>query len=736
MFSAEDDRLDRGEEAMALEVVRGESRNRNAAQQLVSALERLIDEGTVYLGYPVLATADDRVEIDALLVSQKCGVVAFLLADNQPGNEVEVEEAIKKQDRVYGVLDSYFRRHEGLRKGRHLAIDLNTATLFPAPPPHELQSNQEGFYGELEALDDWLGGRPSISGDIAVQVSAALQRVTTIKPVKKRANVTNSSSRGAILKVVEKGIANLDRWQKQAAIESPEGPQRIRGLAGSGKTVVLALKAAYWHTNHPEWTIALTFHSRALYQQMDDLVTRFTFEHGNEPPDPERLRIMHSWGSNSRAGVYSTIAAALGETPRDWAYARGTYGIDDAFQGICRELLNVAKSKPIQPPPIFDAVLIDEAQDLPAEFFQLVYMFTRNPKRIVWGYDELQRLSDSAMPTTDELFGTGPNGESLVNLDTPPNSPQRDIILPICYRNTPWALATAHALGIGVYRPGGPLQHPDNPKLWEDIGYEAVRGELTPGKHVRLRRSAGSIPPYFESKFTPDDAVVVEAFSDETAQDIWVAEQIARNLDEDELQHDDILIVLPDTYRAKSRAPRLRRELNRRGVDSHLVGVNTSADTIFRPESVAIAHIYRAKGNEAPMVYAVDAQYAARSFNAVTRRNTLFTAITRSRAWVRITGYGDEMQNGIGAEARRVREEDYQLDFTVPTPQELATLRHIHRDRPEETEETVRKAAEGVAAFLEAVERGEMDILDLPPEIRTRLVLRLNEHAPGNDGGD
>jgi superfamily I DNA and RNA helicase len=133
--------------------------------------------------------------------------------------------------------------------------------------------------------------------------------------------------------------------------------------------------------------------------------------------------------------------------------------MDDAFQGICQELLEIARARKVE--PIFHAVLIDEAQDLPPEFFQLVYLFTRNPKRIVWAYDELQKLSESVMPDTDELFGTGSKGESLVSLESPSDAPRRDIVLPVCYRNTPWSLATAHALGVGVYRVGGLLQHPD-----------------------------------------------------------------------------------------------------------------------------------------------------------------------------------------------------------------------------------------------------------------------------------
>ena len=51
----------------------------------------------------------------------------------------------------------------------------------------------------------------------------------------------------------------MDEWQKKATLEVPDGPQRIRGLAGTGKTIVLALKAAYLHTQHPEWNILVTF---------------------------------------------------------------------------------------------------------------------------------------------------------------------------------------------------------------------------------------------------------------------------------------------------------------------------------------------------------------------------------------------------------------------------------------------------------------------------------------------
>ena len=107
---------------MAVEVVRGASRNRAAARALADTLSDVVDEGTIYLGYPVLATADEKVEVDALLVSRRHGLVAFLISDGVPASEADQDEAIVEQDRLFAVLESYLGRHEGLRDRRRLAV--------------------------------------------------------------------------------------------------------------------------------------------------------------------------------------------------------------------------------------------------------------------------------------------------------------------------------------------------------------------------------------------------------------------------------------------------------------------------------------------------------------------------------------------------------------------------------------------------------------------------------------
>jgi superfamily I DNA and RNA helicase len=138
--------------------------------------------------------------------------------------------------------------------------------------------------------------------------------------------VANPKSRGFKIKEIEKSIANLDLWQKRGSIEYVNGPQRIRGLAGSGKTVMLALKAAYLHVKRPDWKIAVTFNTRSLYQQFESFLTRFVFAQISDEPDWTKLKIMHAWGGSDRMGVYREFAEKTGASYRDFSSASRLFG--------------------------------------------------------------------------------------------------------------------------------------------------------------------------------------------------------------------------------------------------------------------------------------------------------------------------------------------------------------------------------------------------------------------------
>lgn len=118
----------------------------------------------------------------------------------------------------------------------------------------------------------------------------------------------------------------------------------------------------------------------------------------------------------------------------------------------------------------------------------------------------------------------------------------------------------------------------------------------------------------------------------------------------------------------------------------HLAGVDTKPDVFFRdsPEgSVTFTGIHRAKGNEAGMVYVINAQDChAEAGNLASLRNRLFTALTRSKAWIRVLGVGGGMET-LKQEYEKLKERNFELKFTYPTQDQRERLRVIHRDIPE-----------------------------------------------------
>lgn len=655
---------------MALEITRGTIINQVAVNALITELTAANIEGAFYAGYPIIASADSNYTLDAVLISPLYGLVAFICDDASQ----DINELCDEQDQLYYLLEGSLSKHEVLRKRRNLAIKPNVITFLPS---NATRFNRDDYiFADQQTLISALSKCTTILDEYYKPLCAAIQRVTSIKPIKKREKVTSESSKGGILKRIEKEIANLDQWQKKAAIEIPNGAQRIRGLAGSGKTIVLALKAAYLHTQNPDWTILITYHTRSLNQQIRDLIERFTFEHSGDKPNWEKLHIVHSWGSASEPGVYSKAADSLGLVPVNFGLAKQRYGSMRAFEGICDELLpNLKENGPLQ----YDAVLIDEAQDLPISFFRIVYAITKPPKRIFWAYDELQNLNNSLMPTVDVLFGVDDKGIANISVKNNENEPARDIVLPVCYRNTPWALTLAHALAFGIYRKSGLVQLFENLDLWQEIGYTVESGILDFDNHVILSRSTNSYPSYFNDLISPQDAVITKIFNTVEEQYDWVAKQIVKNINEDELDADDILVIFPDAMSSKNQFMDFTKFLMKYNLNVHLAGISTNRDTFTVKDSVAFSNIFRAKGNEAPMVYIVNTEWCSGGIELIRRRNTLFTSITRSRAWVRICGVGDEMKAMMG-EITSVFENNFKLSFRIPTPEELKEIKLINRD--------------------------------------------------------
>ncbi|MBB2199708.1 MAG: ATP-binding domain-containing protein [Gluconobacter cerinus] len=656
-----------------LDVIFGEFRDHQVVQSFVQSVRDARFTGTLYIGYPVLTIDDDRIEFDAVLISRDHGVLIFDLYSfdgGVPGIPTQIPpKVVAKQEQLYAALFNKLNSFRELRRGRSLMVDLVTITVHPLVDTFVREDdalliglNRLGEIRLLEPADQ-------LNDEQIRHLNAAVQRISNLKPQKKRDNVVRHNSKGAAIKEIEQQIANLDLWQKRGSIEYVNGPQRIRGLAGSGKTVVLALKAAYLHVKRPDWDIVVSFNTRSLYQQFEALITRFVFAQIGEEPDWTKLHVMHAWGGADRKGVYLEAANKIGCQYRDFGTAARLFGYETAFDGACKEVLTALGDRELE---LYDMILIDEAQDLPPSFFQVVYRMVKEPRRIVWAYDDLQNLGDFYMPSEAELFGYDAQSRPRVSLRNEVDHPQQDIVLPRCYRNPPWTLVTAHGIGFGVKRNPMVQMFPD-PKLWLRLGYEIKGGSLAFDHDVIVDRNPKSIPDFFSRLLTPGDSLQTSRHTSAQEQYTWVAKKIKHLIDDEELQHSDFLVVMPNVRTSRSTGASVLAALRAEGLQGHIPGQTSSRDEVFREGSIAITHIHRAKGNEAPAVFVVDAQFCEGENEIKRRRNILFTAITRSRAWTYITGIGENMGE-IEREIAEIRAANYQLAFHYPTREEVRQL--------------------------------------------------------------
>lgn len=711
-----------------LNIINGASDKPVTSQRLrdwLSDKEQL--EGSLYIGYPIIGTVEGAYEIDALLVSEKNGIVAFNLIE---GNSIP-EDYDDIQDECFNMLEAKLKQYKELNAKRNLLVEISIVTLAPAivKEKEDIESDSPIIVSE-EGLLDFLNSVNWDHPELYNKTVSVIQAVSRVRVAKKRDYVKKQDSKGAILIKLDQSITNLDSQQSKAVLETVNGVQRIRGLAGSGKTIVLARKIAYLHAKNRDWKIAVTFNTRSLKNQFINLITSFVYEQTSEAPDWDRIKIIHAWGSSRTEGIYYNACIDNNVEYLDFGTAKNYYSGNDALGYVCKKFLN--ESSAIN--KAYDLILIDEAQDFSVDFLRLCYLLLDDNKRLVYAYDELQTLNESSMPTPDVIWGIKEDGTPLVSLRNEKGEPLRDIILEKCYRNPGPVLSAAHALGFGIYRMAHNgfdvngeskwkrvlVQMFDYAPLWEDIGYDVVDGELKGGEHVTLKRKKEASPEFLESHSPIDDIISFKKFESEDAQTLALVNAIEKNIREDELKPEDIMVIHSDPYTTKGAVAGARRMLFERKIQSTVAGVTGSPDDFFEDNSVMFTSIYRAKGNEAAMVYFINAQYCAAGGGLGTKRNIMFTAMTRTKAWLRVFGHG-EMMDVINYEYSQVKKNEYKLDFTYPTEAERKLLRIVNRDMTVQEKNRINKRQYQLDEVAGEILSGEIHKEDLSPEVLEKL---------------
>jgi superfamily I DNA and RNA helicase len=624
-----------------------------------------LEDANLYYEFPVYKDLDQEVIVaELLLVSKKHGIFLFHISDLTKEDELIYNADLIAQslDNLYSILFTRLLRNRALRKDKTtLKFPIRSICYAPIIDNTSFNDIEDVItVTKYPVLGEVL--KEKITNEIDEGIFAEL--ISTIEGAKGliKPNVRENVERGSkgdAVNSLEKEIAKFDQYQKTAYAGTIMGVNRIRGLAGSGKTVVLAIKAAITHLKYPEAKIAYTFYTKSLYQHIQRLITRFYRQFDDKDPNWDNLEILHAWGSAHQPGFYYN--SCLNNQIRPLTFSEAVRSSKDAFDSACTHFLqNVGQAT-----KVYDYVFIDEGQDFASSFIKLCIEVTKAQK-VILAYDELQTIFQVHAPTPKEIFGQDKDGNAKINFE-------EDVILYKCYRNPREILVVAHALGFGLYGKKI-LQMIESVDYWNDIGYNVVNGSLAEGEEILIERPEENSLASISKSYNIDEIIKSSTFPDYNSEITEVASLIKKDIDSG-LLPEDILVITVDDRNASGYLSDLQDILAR---NYKIYSNNIHADKFsikdFQTKNhVTLSTVHKAKGNESYSVYVVGVDALFALDPTVRERNILFTAITRSKGWVHITGVGDAAQICHG-EIQTAKENFPYLKFKYPSIKDIKIM--------------------------------------------------------------
>ncbi|MFQ5979223.1 MAG: DEAD/DEAH box helicase [Candidatus Heimdallarchaeota archaeon] len=628
----------------------------------------------VYHNFPIYTDEDSNLfAAKILLLSPNYGVVSIWTSDISSSDDIDgLKKNFQDSDDIYHLLLSRLIRNRNLRKFfPNIEQIMNSIIFSPllSNDPFEEESkiklilNIKQLIEHLKEIknEDTVQITPEAFSELiaVIEGSKAL-----VRPKKRIARKSEPPSKGFIVNVLEAEIAKFDLKQKESYMKGVTGPQRIRGLAGSGKTVVLAIKAALTHLREPNAIIVYTYYTKSLHQHVKNLITRFYRLYTDNDPDWSKLFVMHAWGGYKVRGVYSDICEIHNTKRLNFAQAsRVASKLNlDPFDYICRDLLK----KEAELRKMYDYIFIDEGQDFSPSFIRLCANVTKND-RFAWAYDDLQTIFQTSAPTPGEIFGLDENQKPKKEL-------RDDIVLFKCYRNPREILVCAHALGFGIYGERI-VQMFENKEHWEDIGYKFISGEFEDGSMMEIERPKGNSLAVISDLSSKGEIVTAYAYGSLEEEVFAVVNQIEFNIREEELNSDDILVIVVDDRYARIYLEEIALELAKKDIRTNNVHIDDfGLKDFIKPDCVTLSTAFKAKGNESYCVYIVGVDSLYVPFPHVQKRNILFSAMTRAKGWVKISGVGEEAEK-CKKEVETAISLFPLLKFQYPNPEELKVMK-------------------------------------------------------------
>lgn len=431
----------------------------------------------------------------------------------------------------------------------------------------------------------------------------------------------------------------LSEEQKNYSKLKIEGyPRLIRGVAGSGKSVVLAnLVARYLHRRlqslddgqFPETAanVGVVCYNQALVSFLRKKI-RIAYREQtlNEDIPSTVLQVTH----------LNDLMWSLKEQgwPIDYIRIRD---VKDNAERAClyrQQIKHFAETQPdFYANVCFDVMFVDEGQDLEPEEYSLLLDLIKPAKRtgekpLIIFYDDAQNLYGRPRPVWNDL-------------DINVRVGDRSRVMRECFRNTRQIVELAFNVLLGSQSP------PDvrvQTRTYADVAYLKDQNLLEEvGDHFRVNFSEREYRKPLVCTFTsPQDEIS------------WVASEVGRLINGEQVRPEDILIVFyrPSLFEYKSLKGAIQNCIPSIQFIEPFGDSEDKKSYIFQPNAITISTVYGAKGYDAPIVFVVgvDAFPTEREGRAA-----FYVAATRSKLLLYVTGAESSSPNLLH-EAQKVLE--------------------------------------------------------------------------------
>ena len=423
------------------------------------------------------------------------------------------------------------------------------------------------------------------------------------------------------LAIVEKNLS--EEQQALSMLKLVGSPRLVRGVAGSGKTVVLANLVARYIKQHlaepidmfavkePEpLKVAVVCFNRALVQMLHQKVEAAFLQQTGKPLPKDVLLITH----------LQTLLHRHAE--------QGAWKYQSIKQGTAEERAKSYREDWADPArgnrPAYDAIFVDEGQDIEPEEYGLLSDLVRlhgksGEKNLIVFYDDAQNLYAKPRPNWRSL------GIEMVG---------RSHVMKTCFRNTRDIVELAFNVLLGS---AAPDELKVRTRTYADVDY-LKRAELIVERdtHMEVR--------FAERSFHRPS---VQCFGSREDERAWVATKIVGLIKEERVRPEDILVIFkhPRPFGHAELLTLLRERLSEEELAGFMQPYNAGVEEhrneyIFKPKHLTLATPNAAKGYDAHVVFLVGADLfpAEGDENAGRARAAFYVAATRAKNVLYVSG--------------------------------------------------------------------------------------------------